>query len=1413
MNGGDAWAAGIDPERVAELLITTAQAGPGRRGSGYRVSQSAVLTSAHVVRDAARVRVRFNADRPGQWLTDGRVDWSDPEIDAAVITITGRVQDERQIPPVEFGRVAERDAVLACSAMGFPRFKLREDPATPLDDGSPTQYRDSVHAVGTIAVLSNRREGTLEVSVAPPERDPDPGRSPWEGMSGAAVWSAGRIIGLVAEHHRADGLGRLAATRVDHWYERLARDQLGQLRLLLPELPATWDGLSEVVPATPGELLQAGYTAQVRDIAPDALLDREGELAELVQFCANDDRYGWWQAGPWAGKSALAAWFVLHPPAGVVAASFFVTGRLAGQADSNAFTEAMIEQLAAIAVEPVAGTATPGGRDRERRRLLELAGRRVAERQQRLVLVVDGLDEDEGATAGSGKPSIAALLPKRPPDAVRVLITSRPHPGIPSDVPADHPLRRCRRRQLAPSPFAHDVEIEAKRELFEDLHGDQLQVDVIGFITAAGGGLTLRELAELTGEAEWMLGGKLGSVFGRSLRTRAPTDRPSRDSADRVYLFAHETLRAIAEQGLAHDLSPYHKRIDRWADEYRAQGWPESTPRYLLRPYGRMLGASGALDRLISLATDAARQDRMLAYTYGDAAALAEITTTRQLILAQPLPDLAALGRLAVYQDRLVNRNRAVPIELPALWARLGQSHRAEALARSIPDTDERARALAAVAEGLAGIDRERALALAAEAEQAARAIPRPGERAQALAAVAEGLAGIDRERALALAAEAEQAARAIPRPGERAQALAAVAEGLAGIDRERALALAAEAEQAARATPGTDERAQALAAVAAALAGAGLWEQAEQAARAIPRTDERARALAAVAEGLAGIDRERALALAAEAEQAARATPRQGKRARALAAVAGALAAAGFWERAEQAARAIPVTSEQARALAAVAGALAGAGLWEQAEQAARAIPRTGEQARALAAVAGALAGTDRERALALAAEAEQVARATPVTSEQARALAAVAAALAGAGFWEQTEQVARTIPRPSRQAQALAAVAGALAGAGLWEQAVQVARAIPVTRGRAWALAAVAGALAGTDRERALALAAEAEQAARAIPRTYERVQVLAAVAGTLAGAGLREQAEQAARAIPATDERDRALAAVAEALAGAGLWEQAEQVARAIPHAGRRAQALAAVARALAGAGLWEQAAQAARAIPDTGRRARALAAVAGTLAGTDRERAQALAAEAEQAARAIPDTRGRGRALAAVDKGLAEAGLREQAARAIPDIDERARALGALARTLAGADWERAQALAAEAEQAARAIPDMGRRARALGALAGALAGAGLWEQAEQAARAIPDMGRRARALAVVVEAEVAAYLDKSAALASISAREKADGGKLLRARARRLVVDLLGSQYWYLAIRSLGKLSSVDVLAIGEAILTQKIGRG
>ena len=116
---------------------------------------------------------------------------------------------------------------------------------------------------------------------------------------------------------------------MNRWYERLTRERFDQLRALLPDLPEQAVGLLEVGAPTHSEVVQAGYVAQVRDIAPMALIGRSQELADLVQFCAAVGDYQWWQAGPWAGKTALAAWFVLHPPAGVDVVSFFVTRRLA----------------------------------------------------------------------------------------------------------------------------------------------------------------------------------------------------------------------------------------------------------------------------------------------------------------------------------------------------------------------------------------------------------------------------------------------------------------------------------------------------------------------------------------------------------------------------------------------------------------------------------------------------------------------------------------------------------------------------------------------------------------------------------------------------------------------------------------------------------------------------------------------------------------------------------------------------------------------------------------------------------------------------------------------------------------------------------------------------------------------------
>ena len=289
---------GIDPHRVAEVIVRGADG--GRRGSGYRVTSSVVLTAAHVVADARDVRVRFDADTRGEWSAAADEVVADPASDLAAVLI----DPPDGVPTCAFGRIGDHPDELVVQAVGFPRFKLK-------DYAEAGSYRDSHQAVGTVAPLSNRRSGRLEVTVRPPEHDPDPATSPWEGMSGAAVWAGRRIVGVVTDHHRSDGLGRLAAARVTELLDAPAGDTARRLRDLLGLRPDLPDVTGSIRPP-------ASYLLQVRDIAPDRLLGREQELRELAGFA---EPYRWWEGPPWAGKTALMAWFALHPPPDVDHAS------------------------------------------------------------------------------------------------------------------------------------------------------------------------------------------------------------------------------------------------------------------------------------------------------------------------------------------------------------------------------------------------------------------------------------------------------------------------------------------------------------------------------------------------------------------------------------------------------------------------------------------------------------------------------------------------------------------------------------------------------------------------------------------------------------------------------------------------------------------------------------------------------------------------------------------------------------------------------------------------------------------------------------------------------------------------------------------------------------------------------------
>ncbi|MGH3779052.1 MAG: caspase, EACC1-associated type [Pseudonocardiaceae bacterium] len=522
----------VDPGRMAQIIVTNPDNTARFRGSGYRVTNDTVLTSAHLVRDGI-IHVRFPVGN-AEWDALATIACIDKTVDVAVLRFDPPVVAP-VVAPVRYGRITTNPAVVAVETAGFPYFKR-------YIESSHVIVQDLASLPGTTSSMANLRSGTLEINVDPPGMGPE-NHSPWEGMSGAPVWAEGRIVGVITSHNVMDGLGRLAAARIERFLNgsSFCQEHLTALLELAQPLEVAEVPYSALAQPSP-------YLEQIRALVPPAgLRDRERELAELADFCLGDEPYVLWQGGPWTGKTALMASFALLPPSDVDVVSFFVTNRITGQSDSLAFTGALIDQLAWLLDEPLpAASMQSGALDILRRRQLAMAAKRSRDQGRRLLLLVDGIDEDGGPSTGI--PSIASLLPQNPSDGLRVLVTGRQTP-LPADVPPNHPLRICRVRSLKPSAFVHEISIEASRELRTILANASQSRDVIGLIAASHDGVTLSDLVQLTDQApyelETMFSGRLGRVF--MLHGRGSPEHQK-------IFFAHEALRTRATELLGHHL-------------------------------------------------------------------------------------------------------------------------------------------------------------------------------------------------------------------------------------------------------------------------------------------------------------------------------------------------------------------------------------------------------------------------------------------------------------------------------------------------------------------------------------------------------------------------------------------------------------------------------------------------------------------------------------------------------------------------------------------------------------------------------------------------------------------------------------------------------------------------------------------
>jgi trypsin-like peptidase len=296
-------------ERVAELLVERASE-PLARGSGHLVASGWVLTAAHVVAGAEAVSVWLGA--PAELTAEAQLPVAPgavlllPEADLALVPVANQ-----EVEPVLFGRL-DRAAVepLEAVAVGFPRHKLRPAPGRP---GVLLRELRQVH--GTVAAGSNAKTGTLEFAVHnPPPDDPRRRYSPWQGMSGAAVFTtAGRLFGVVGQHHPGEGTGALIIRPMAALLEAPEETEAAWRRAL-PQLPAPGWPLDCVSPPTARELVDEQAQMAATALAPEVLVGRDRELADLADFCHGPERWRWIQAEAFAGKTALLATFALHSP-------------------------------------------------------------------------------------------------------------------------------------------------------------------------------------------------------------------------------------------------------------------------------------------------------------------------------------------------------------------------------------------------------------------------------------------------------------------------------------------------------------------------------------------------------------------------------------------------------------------------------------------------------------------------------------------------------------------------------------------------------------------------------------------------------------------------------------------------------------------------------------------------------------------------------------------------------------------------------------------------------------------------------------------------------------------------------------------------------------------------------------------
>ncbi|MEV7680380.1 hypothetical protein AB0O64_17800 [Streptomyces sp. NPDC088341] len=489
----------------------------------------------------------------------------------------------------------------------------------------------------------------------------------------------------------------------------------------------------------------------------DGLAGREHERAAMHAFIRasgpSAPSYLCWHSERPVGKTALLADYVKRPERSVNVVSFFVS-EARGTNTRAVFTAVVGQQLRAFLNHQREDFQEELPHDAQGwARLLDRAAEKSATQGRKLLLIVDGLDEDaawanctwdegspaserEGTSGAVPGGSIAALLPVHPGPGLRILVSTRWSTPPSGDMPAEHPLlRRECYRTLGSSPHATAIE-PASRAGADRLRAHPLGSTVMELLAVAGGGLRAVDLAELADVPVSQVERLIHGVDGRCVVLD--------DAVTETYALSHaDILRSVRRDLGTTGVARRTARLHAWAELWRSADWPETTPPYLLQRYLHLLDDPDSRREYV---LDPSRQMR-LAATAGHGVALAQLDA---LGAEQPNADKGHVGaehvatavRLAASRAYLTGLAREVPLDAMLLYAELGDVNRARALARTMPGPVVEAAALARIAVVMCAKRLvEASAALAEEAvtslSRADRTFPRPAKDTDACAEIA----------------------------------------------------------------------------------------------------------------------------------------------------------------------------------------------------------------------------------------------------------------------------------------------------------------------------------------------------------------------------------------------------------------------------------------------------------------------------------------------------------------------------------------------------------------------------------------------------------------------------------------------------------------------------------------------------